>query len=71
MRGDVETPVDWFDACRLLDDYVPTGYKSHGVETRAVKGQESKYPWKTRTFHRGCGNHLGAAILGRRLNLAE
>ena len=32
------TLEDWFDARRLKDDYVPTGFKGVGVTTRAVKG---------------------------------
>ena len=31
---------DWFDARRLRDDYVPTGFRRAGVATRAVKGHE-------------------------------
>jgi dipeptidyl aminopeptidase/acylaminoacyl peptidase len=31
---------DWFDPRRLKDDYVPTGFKGYGVQTRAVKGHE-------------------------------
>jgi hypothetical protein len=38
--GWVATLEDWFDARRLRDDYVPTGFKGYGVETRAVKGHE-------------------------------
>ena len=36
--GSVATLEDWFDPRRLRDDYVPTGFKGHGIETRAVKG---------------------------------
>ena len=36
--GAVATLEDWFDPRRLRDDYVPTGFKGHGIETRAVKG---------------------------------
>lgn len=32
------TLEDWFDARRLKDDYVPTGFKGAGVTARAVKG---------------------------------
>ena len=39
-NGSVATLEDWFDSGRLRDDYVPTGYKGAGVETRAVKGHE-------------------------------
>jgi hypothetical protein len=38
--GSVATLEDWFDPRRLRDDYVPTGWKGHGVKTRAVKGHE-------------------------------
>jgi len=37
-NGSVATLEDWFDANRLRDDYVPTGFKGFGVKTRAVKG---------------------------------
>lgn len=37
-NGSVATLEDWFDARRLRDDYVPTGFKGYGVTTRAVKG---------------------------------
>jgi hypothetical protein len=36
--GSVARLEDWFDANRLRDDYVPTGFKGYGVETRAVPG---------------------------------
>ena len=39
-NGSVATLEDWFDPRRLLDDYVPTGFKGYGVKTRAVKGHE-------------------------------
>jgi hypothetical protein len=39
-NGSVVTLEDWFDARRLQDDYVPTGYKGYGSTTRAVKGHE-------------------------------
>jgi hypothetical protein len=38
--GWVATLEDWFDAGRLRDDYVPTGFKGYGVKTWAVKGHE-------------------------------
>jgi hypothetical protein len=38
--GWVASLEDWFDPRRLRDDYVPTGFKGHGVKTRAVKGHE-------------------------------
>jgi len=31
---------DWFDAARLNEDYVPTGFKGFGRKRRAVKGHE-------------------------------
>jgi Di-haem oxidoreductase, putative peroxidase len=37
-NGSVATLEDWFDARRLKDDYVPTGFKGAGVTARAVKG---------------------------------
>jgi cytochrome c553 len=36
--GRCATLEDWFDARRLRDDYVPTGFKGYNVQTRAVKG---------------------------------
>jgi hypothetical protein len=39
-NGSCATLEDWFDAHRLRDDYVPTGFKGYGVKTRAVKGHE-------------------------------
>jgi len=36
----VATLEDWFDSCRLRDDYVPTGFIGHNRKTRAVKGHE-------------------------------
>src|SRR5262249_20259494 len=38
--GSVATLEDWFDARRLQDDYVPTGFKGRGVKTRSVRGHE-------------------------------
>jgi len=38
--GSVATLEDWFDARRVRDDYVPTGFKGYRVTTRAVKGHE-------------------------------
>ena len=37
-NGSVATLGDWFDARRLKDDYVPTGFKGADVTNRAVKG---------------------------------
>lgn len=37
-NGSVLTLEDWFDPCRLRDDYVPSGFRGAGVKTRAVKG---------------------------------
>jgi hypothetical protein len=39
-NGSVATLEDWFDPLRLRDDCVPTGYRPHGVKTRAVTGHE-------------------------------
>jgi hypothetical protein len=38
--GSIASLEDWFDAKRLRDDYVPSGWKGPGVKTRAVKGHE-------------------------------
>jgi hypothetical protein len=38
--GSCATLEDWFDSRRLQDDYVPTGFKGYGIQTRAVKGHE-------------------------------
>jgi hypothetical protein len=38
--GSCATLEDWFDSRRLRDDYVPTGFKGYGIQTRAVKGHE-------------------------------
>jgi hypothetical protein len=37
-NGSVATLEDWFDSNRLRDDYVPTGFKGRGIQTRAVPG---------------------------------
>ncbi len=37
-NGSVATLEDWFDARRLQDDYLPSGFKGAGVTARAVKG---------------------------------
>lgn len=37
-NGSIATLEDWFDARRLSNDYVPTGFKGVGVKVRAVKG---------------------------------
>ncbi|MBI1355124.1 MAG: hypothetical protein GC160_12315 [Acidobacteria bacterium] len=39
-NGSVATLEDWFDAARLRDDYVPTGFKPADAPTHAVKGHE-------------------------------
>ncbi len=39
-NGSVETLEDWFDSARLREDYIPTGFKGHDVETRPVKGHK-------------------------------
>jgi hypothetical protein len=38
--GSIASLEEWFDAKRLRDDYVPSGWKGPGVKTRAVKGHE-------------------------------
>jgi alkylated DNA nucleotide flippase Atl1 len=38
--GSIATLEDWFDARRLRDDYVPTGFKGTGVKVRAIKGHQ-------------------------------
>jgi hypothetical protein len=38
--GSCATLEDWFDARRLGDDYVPTGFKGFGVQKRKVPGHE-------------------------------
>jgi hypothetical protein len=39
-NGSVATLEDWFDPRRLRDDYVPTGYRGYGPQTRAIQGHE-------------------------------
>ncbi|HKA01333.1 MAG TPA: hypothetical protein VKE70_32690 [Candidatus Solibacter sp.] len=39
-NGSVATLEDWFDARRLRDDYIPTGFVGYGLKTRAVRGHE-------------------------------
>jgi hypothetical protein len=39
-NGSIGTLEDWFDAARLREDYVPTGFIGIGVKTRAIKGHE-------------------------------
>lgn len=39
-NGSVATLEDWFDPRRLGDDYVPTGLRGFGMETRAVRGHK-------------------------------
>lgn len=39
-NGSVATLEDWFDVNRLGEDYVPTGFKGFGVNTRAVPGHQ-------------------------------
>lgn len=36
--GSVNTLEEWFDAARLLDDYVPSGFKGYEITHRAVPG---------------------------------
>jgi len=77
--GSVMTLEDWFDPRRLRDDYVPTGFKGYGIETRAVKGHEFglklsaedkraliaflRKLWKSATSHRS----WTVVVRGRRL----
>jgi hypothetical protein len=37
-NGTIATLEDWFDASRLQKDYVPTGYRAHGLTHRSVPG---------------------------------
>ncbi len=37
-NGSVATLADWFDAARLSDDYVPSGYKGPSGKKRSVQG---------------------------------
>jgi len=39
-NGSVATLENWFDASRLTDDYVPTGFRGQFTKTRAIKGHE-------------------------------
>jgi hypothetical protein len=39
-NGSVATLEDWFDPRRLSAEYVPTGFKGYGMQTRAVRGHE-------------------------------
>jgi hypothetical protein len=39
-NGSVATLEDWFDAARLREDYVPTGYAGSDGRKRSVKGHE-------------------------------
>ncbi|MGH7495240.1 MAG: hypothetical protein ACREOO_22955, partial [bacterium] len=36
--GSVATLEDWFNPDRVYDDYLPTGFRGHGVKSRAVEG---------------------------------
>lgn len=38
--GSIASLEEWFDARRLKDDYVPSGWKAPGMKARAVKGHE-------------------------------
>lgn len=38
--GPCATLEDWFDASRLRDDYVPTGFRGYAIKKRAVKGHQ-------------------------------
>jgi hypothetical protein len=37
-NGSIATLEEWFDPRRVRDDYVPSGFRGHGIKTRAVKG---------------------------------
>ena len=39
-NGSVATLEDWFDRSRMRDDYVPTGWRGYGSQTRPVRGHE-------------------------------
>ncbi len=39
-NGSVATLEDWFDARRLREGYIPTGFRGYGVNSRAVKGHQ-------------------------------
>ena len=36
----LQNAKDWFDPNRLRADFLPTGFRGHGVKARAVKGHE-------------------------------
>jgi hypothetical protein len=38
--GSLATLQDWFDPRRLNPDYVPTGFRGAGMQSRAIKGHE-------------------------------
>src|SRR5262249_31713516 len=38
--GSCATLEDWFDASRLREDYVPTGFRGVGTQKRAVSGHQ-------------------------------
>jgi hypothetical protein len=37
-NGTIATLEDWFDPKRLQRDYIPTGYRAHGVDHRPIPG---------------------------------
>lgn len=37
-NGSVATLEDWFDPVRMRDNYVPTGFKGYGLDTRSIRG---------------------------------
>jgi hypothetical protein len=39
-NGSVATLEDWFDRKRLNSEYLPTGCKGYGMQTRAMKGHD-------------------------------
>lgn len=39
-NGSIATLEDWFDPARLRDDYIPTGFRGIGLQTRSIRGHE-------------------------------
>ena len=46
------TLEDWFDPRRVRDDYVPTGFKGYGIETRPFPVTSSGSVFRQRTNER-------------------
>jgi hypothetical protein len=53
--GSIASLEDWFDARRLLDDYVPRGWKGQGVKTGSVKVHELSLSLRGR---RACADRI-------------